>query len=69
MLSGYATTRSGEPKGLRDTPVVYSASGLQKGDMDFTFIAAIVIFLLPLVVILVLYLLRKRLGREGERRG
>jgi positive regulator of sigma E activity len=37
--------------------------------MDLTFIAAIVVFLLPLVVILILYLLRKRLGREAERRG
>ncbi len=37
--------------------------------MDITFIAAIVVFLLPLLVILILYLLRKRLGRETERRG
>ena len=37
--------------------------------MDVTFIAAIVIFLLPLVVIAILYVLRKRMERTAKRRG
>ena len=37
--------------------------------MDVTFIAAVIVFIAPLVVIVALYVLRKRIERRSEKRG
>jgi cbb3-type cytochrome oxidase subunit 3 len=37
--------------------------------MDITFIAALVVFALPLVVILILYFLRRRIERNRQQGG
>jgi len=37
--------------------------------MDITFIAALIVFIAPLVVIAVLYVIRKRMERAAKGRG
>jgi len=37
--------------------------------MNVTFIAAVIVFLMPLVVIAILYVIRKRMERSARRRG
>ena len=37
--------------------------------MNVTFIAAVIVFLMPLVVIAILYVIRKRMERAARRRG
>ena len=37
--------------------------------MNVTFIAAVIVFLMPLVVIAFLYVIRRRMERRSEKRG
>ena len=37
--------------------------------MDVTFIAAVIVFIAPLTVIAGLYVIRKRMERDAEKRG